>query len=139
MNDLRSLACVKMPIVVEDGVGGHCQDHDARSVSSCMPANCYLEIGKCAAGFKSQFTNSCVGFLQFPQFLGNFCHSTPTLVWDDQQWCLLHQKTEKKKDTGHNGLHVDVVQLAVGNNGHLLLVLFCNYIWLSSYWKYLRS
>ncbi len=86
-----------MPIVVEDGVGGHCQDHDARSVSSCMPANCYLEIGKCATGFQSQFTNSCVGFLQFPQFLGNFCHSTPTLVWDDQQWCLLHQKTEKKK------------------------------------------
>jgi len=60
--------CVKMPIVVEDGVGGHCRDHDGRSVSSRMPANCYLEIGKCATGFKSQFTESCVGFLQSPHW-----------------------------------------------------------------------
>jgi hypothetical protein len=66
-----------MPIVVEDGVGGHCQDHDGRSVSSFMPANCYLEIGKCATGFKSQFTNSCVGILQFPQFLTNFLPFNP--------------------------------------------------------------
>jgi hypothetical protein len=34
---------------------------------------------------------------------------------------------------------VDGVQLAVGNNVHLLLALFRNYIWLSRYWKYLRS
>jgi hypothetical protein len=48
-------------------------------------------------------------------------------------------KKLKNKDTGHNRLHVDGVQLAVGNNGHLLLALFCNYLWLSSYWKYLKS
>jgi hypothetical protein len=69
VNDLRSLACVKMRSVLEDGVGGHCQDHDGRSVSSCIPVNCYLEIGNCATGFKSQFTNSCIGFLQFPQLI----------------------------------------------------------------------
>ncbi len=48
-------------------------------------------------------------------------------------------RKSKNKDTSHNRLHVDGVQLAVGNNVHLLLALFRNYIWLSRYWKYLRS
>jgi hypothetical protein len=61
---------------------------------ACLPiVTLRLENVQLDSNLSSQ--TAVLAFYSFNSFEQNFCHSTPTLVCDDQQWCLVHQKTEK--------------------------------------------